>query len=62
MLKEKSELHVTDIERSDKGRWVAAARLKNQTLAEWSIDALNCAEFEQSLEKHRLESGYYDNI
>ena len=57
---EKSELHVTDIEREDKGRWVAASRLKNQTLAQWAIDALNRAEFEQSLAKHRLESGYYD--
>ena len=60
MSTEKSELHVTDIEREDKGRWVAASRLKNQTLAQWSIDALTRVEYEQSLAKQRMESGYYD--
>jgi hypothetical protein len=60
MSTEKSELHITDINRADKGLWVAAARLKNQTLAQWSIDALNRAESDQALAKHRIESGYYD--
>lgn len=57
---EKSELHITDIEREDKGRWVAAARLQNQTLALWVIEALNRAEYEQTLAKQRNDSGYWD--
>lgn len=38
---EKSELHVTDIEREDKGRWVSAARAQKITLGEWAIKTLN---------------------
>ena len=56
----KSELHITDIEREDKGKWVAASRLKNQTLTEWVIEALNRAEYDQTLAKQRAESGYWD--
>jgi dsDNA-binding SOS-regulon protein len=59
---EKSELHITDIKREDKGRWVAAARDNNQTLAEWAIDALNRVEQEQTRSKNRLGSGYYDHF
>lgn len=62
MHKLKSELHITDIDREDKGRWVAAARDKNQTLAEWAIEALNRIEYEQTLSKKRVESGYYDHF
>lgn len=39
----KSELHITDIERVNKGMWVAAARLEGITLAQWAVEALNNA-------------------
>lgn len=38
---EKSELHVTDIKREDKGRWVSASRAQKITLGEWAIKTLN---------------------
>ena len=60
MSTEKSELHVTEIEREDKGRWVSASREKNKTLAAWVIEALNRAEYEQALAKQRNDSGYWD--
>jgi hypothetical protein len=43
MSTEKSELHVTNIEREDKGRWVSSARAQKITLAEWAIKMLNDA-------------------
>lgn len=57
---EKSELHVTEIEREDKGRWVASAREKNQTLAEWVVENLNRDAHNQSVYKKRRENGHYD--
>ena len=41
MSTEKSELHITDIEREDKGRWVSAARTQKMRLGEWAIKTLN---------------------
>lgn len=41
MSTEKSELHIADIEREDKGRWVSASRTKKISLAQWAIDVLN---------------------
>lgn len=41
MSTEKSELHVTNIERSDKTAWVAAAQKEKKNLVQWVIDALN---------------------
>ena len=40
-IMEKSELHITEIKREDKGRWVSSARSQKMTLGEWAINALN---------------------
>ena len=38
-----SELHITNIPRADKGRWVAASRAAGSDLATWAIAQLNSA-------------------
>lgn len=43
MSSEKSELHITNIDRINKAMWVAAARLDETNLAQWAIEALNNA-------------------
>lgn len=48
MSTEKSELHITDIERVNKGMWVAAARLEGIPLSEWVIEVLNDASSEKA--------------
>lgn len=40
---ETSELHITNIPRTDKGRWVAASRAAGSDLATWAIAQLNSA-------------------
>ena len=40
---ETSELHITNILRADKGRWVAASRAAGSDLATWAIEQLNDA-------------------
>ncbi len=60
MKTEKSELHVTDIKREDKGAWVSIARLRGMTLAEWAIEALNKAANDQAADHERYINGYYD--
>lgn len=38
-----SELHITGIDRANKGKWVAASRLAGGSLADWAIEKLNDA-------------------
>ena len=42
-MAETSELHITNIPRADKGRWVAASRAAGSNLASWAIITLNNA-------------------
>jgi hypothetical protein len=42
-MMETSELHITNIPRADKGRWVAASRAADSDLATWAIAHLNNA-------------------
>lgn len=56
----KSELHVTEIERDDKGAWVAISRELNMTLAEWVIESLNKAAHDRAVDLQRDREGYYD--
>ena len=60
MSTEKSELHVTDIERENKGAWVFAARAEKITLSEWVIKHLNRAAEHAAVDLKRRETGYYD--
>lgn len=57
---EKSELHIADIDRHNKGAWVAISRLRGMTLAEWVIETLNKASSDQAVDLDRKERGYYD--
>ena len=41
MSNELSELHIINIPRADKGRWVAASRAVGSDLATWAMTALN---------------------
>ena len=60
MSTEKSELHITDIEREDKGAWVAISRELNMTLGEWVIESLNKAAHDRAIDLERKKNGYYD--
>jgi hypothetical protein len=60
MVDSKSELHITGIERHNKGAWVAIARLRGMTLAEWAIEALNKAAHDKSVDLDGKERGRYD--
>lgn len=57
MSSEKSELHITNIDRVNKAMWVAASRLGEITLAEWAIDALNNAADQQILQNTQWTCG-----
>jgi hypothetical protein len=46
-IKDLSELHVLNIPRVDKGRWVEASRAANSKLTAWVIATLNDAAEEQ---------------